>query len=266
MEGTTEPIIAILGHPIAGNPSQLAIERALCDMDLEWRVLSFDVEAEDVPAALNGFDVLGIRGVLIDPSVCEAAAKWYAEKSNVAEDGPPEPVDCLYRDDEGRLRGSCELGDWLRGSGPPAEQIETPDPSAETTSESTAPDEPQDESKEDWVWIGDDNEDVPLCAVPHYERLDAPPDPRRISTANFILISEAVELETEDWPENDGSTVVIDMTEGHPERNRILDLGYRMVDDVQRRGATLCGCLRKWTGQDPPEDVIRDAIEEYLGV
>ena len=36
MDGTTEPIIAVLGHPIAGNPSQLALERAFAAMKLEY--------------------------------------------------------------------------------------------------------------------------------------------------------------------------------------------------------------------------------------
>ena len=48
MDGTTEPIIAVIGHPIAGNPSQLALERALRAMDLDWRVLSFDVKPDDM--------------------------------------------------------------------------------------------------------------------------------------------------------------------------------------------------------------------------
>ena len=55
MDGTTEPIIAVLGHPIAGNPSQFAFESALQSMELDWRVVSFDVSPEDIPAALQGF-------------------------------------------------------------------------------------------------------------------------------------------------------------------------------------------------------------------
>ena len=62
MDASTEPIIAVIGHPIAGNPSQFAVERALQSMDFDWRVLSFDVLPEDVASALEGFAVTGIAG------------------------------------------------------------------------------------------------------------------------------------------------------------------------------------------------------------
>ena len=38
MEGTTEPILVVIGNPIAGNPMQFAIERSLRALELDWRV------------------------------------------------------------------------------------------------------------------------------------------------------------------------------------------------------------------------------------
>ncbi len=96
MDGTTEPIIVVIGHPIAGNPSQFALERALRAMKLDWRVLSFDVKPEDVAAALEGFSVTGIAGVLIDPSVAAPASQWYADRTS----SDFAIIDCLCRDDE----------------------------------------------------------------------------------------------------------------------------------------------------------------------
>lgn len=286
MEGTTEPIIAIVGHPIAGNPSQFAIERALHEMELEWRVLSFDVDDPDIEAALNGFNVLGIQGVLIDPSVSRAAAVWYSgqqdsdDSDDSGDSDAPESIDCLYRDEEGILRGSCEFGNWLRergsNDGPSTESVPeaSPDESApaspdeEAEREASEPVvEPADSKPtEDWIWLSDEQDEPPICAVPQCEYVAPPPDPRRVAAANFILLSDFCELESEDWPEDDGSTIVIDLSEGHPERNRLRELGYDVVDDVQRRGGTLVRCLQRWTGQQPPADVVRDAIEEYLGV
>ncbi|MDA9858707.1 hypothetical protein N9D23_11360 [Rubripirellula sp.] len=295
MEGTTEPILTILGHPIAGNPSQFAIERALHDMNLEWRVLSFDVPEADIPAALDGLEVLGIRGVLVDSSVSRAVAKWYAAKYP-QQDEASIAIDCLYRDRDGLLRGSCELGDWFTlaevaktadGSTPleadspqvthgasradlAADQAITE--AMEIAAESLPPTEVKTESsvtvaEAAWIWLGDDTAgESPSRAVPRYERLDLPPDPRRVLQADFIVLAETGEVDAEDWPADDGSTVVIDLTEGHPERDRLEELGYRFVDEFERRSATLSGGLRRWTGRQAPHGVICDAIEEYLGV
>lgn len=294
MEGTTEPILTILGHPIAGNPSQFAIERALHDMNLEWRVLSFDVPEADIPAALNGLEVLGIRGVLVDSSVSRAVAKWYAAKYPQRDEASI-AIDCLYRDRDGRLRGSCELGNWFAV----AEVAKTADGSTQMEADSPLathdvsqadlgadqavteamqiagslpPTEVETESsfpaaEAAWIWLGDDTAgESPSRAVPRYERLDLPPDPQRVLQADFIVLAETGEVDAEDWPADDGSTIVIDLTEGHPERDRLEELGYRFVDEFERRSATLSGCLRRWTGLRAPHDVICDAIEEYLGV
>ena len=81
MDRTTEPVIAVLGHPIAGNASQFALERAFAAMQLDWRVLSFDVKSANLQMALDGLDVLGVEGVLIDPSLSDAARQWAQAKS-----------------------------------------------------------------------------------------------------------------------------------------------------------------------------------------
>ena len=61
MDGITEPVVLILGHPIAGNPSQFALERAFDSMQLQWRVLSCDVSPERIGAAIVGAEVLGLQ-------------------------------------------------------------------------------------------------------------------------------------------------------------------------------------------------------------
>ena len=76
----------------------------------------------------------------------------------------------------------------------------------------------------------------------------------------------AIELDADDWPVNDGSTLVIDLTDGHPEIATIKQLGYRVLGDNELRIGTLQRCLHRWTGKFPAADVIHDAIEEYLSV
>ena len=75
-----------------------------------------------------------------------------------------------------------------------------------------------------------------------------------------------VELDAEDWPADDGSTTVLDLTEWHPEQTAIQQRGYRVISHLDRQIATLQRCLRRWTGRRPVKEVLQDAIEEYLGV
>lgn len=243
MDRTTEPIIAVIGNPIAGNPSQFAVERALKAMKLDWRVLSFDVRPEDVAAALEGFSVTGIAGVLIDPSVTDVASKWYTEKAS----GESEVIDCLYRDEEGRFVGNFEERGWVD------EQIR----------------KHTDHAK---IWFGSRSQNTPLSDdTLAAEANECPPDPDTIESAALIAICDGpndgvVDLEAEDWPENDGSTLVLDLTEGHPELATVRSHGYRVVATRERQIGTLQRCMNRWTDARPPSDVIHDAIEEYLGV
>jgi hypothetical protein len=242
MDGTTEPIIAVIGHPIAGNPSQFAVERALREMKLDWRVLSFDVDPEDVAAAIEGFSVIGVAGVLIDPSVTSSAARWYTQK---ASEGDDHPIDCLYRDEQ-KFVANYERRGWV-------DDLIT------------------EHAGERRILLGDFLDDLPLSRDGFSEdSISLPPDPDLIEDADVIVISqssdEAVSLDTEDWPENDGATLVIDLTAGHPDQALMKQLGYRVAGALEQQAGTLQRCLERWTGIKPSGEVIHDAIEEYFGV
>jgi hypothetical protein len=258
MDGTTEPIIAVIGHPIAGNPSQFAVERALRSLQLDWRVLSFDVKPGDVAAALDGFAVTGIAGVVIDPSIMEEASRWYLGKLQAAAEpeagagGQEQPlppptlqIDCLYRDSLDNLLGSHEQRAWVD------QQVAR-------------------HAGEQCLWLGGSLRGAPLSPEPFAaEPAGSPPDPQSVASAGLIVIApDAAELslEAEEWPQDDGSTMIIDFTRGHPELPAIRERGYGVVNQLERRIGTLQGCLKRWTGAEASAEVIRDAIEEYLGV
>jgi hypothetical protein len=242
MDGTTEPIIVVIGHPIAGNPAQFATERALRSLRLDWRVLSFDVQPGDVAAALEGFAVTGINGVIIDRSLADDAQQWYAQRAG--SDGST--IDCLFRDVEFRFVGEFEQRLWLD------EQIALHD-------------------GESRIWIGDSDFHAAASSDGFQQYAITPPEIIELaSQADVIVINQAankpLELDAEEWPANDGSTLVIDLTEDHEELSMIRELGYRVIGENERRIGTLQRCLHRWTGQMPSTEVIYDAIEEYLGV
>jgi hypothetical protein len=251
MDAATESIIVVIAHPIAGNPSQFALERALRVMELDWRVLSFDVRPEHVATAIEGFAVTGIAGVLIDPSLEATATAWY--QSNV--DSGVLSVDCLYRRDSNTdkthpFAGLTEQREWVDGQ----IQIFLGEAEKQPTR----------------IWFGQILDDILVDVDRFPAQSESPGDTAAIKTAKLIALTEGeygpVELDEEEWPENDGTTLVIDLSNGHPRFKTISDLGYRVISAGDRRIGTLQRCLKRWTGCDASADVMRDAIEEYLGV
>ncbi len=242
MDGTTEPLLAVVGHPIAGNPSQFALERAVSSLGLDWRILSFDVPPCDIPAALNGFAVTGIAGVLVDRNVCEAASAWYVEKTGF--EGLF--IDCLVRGEEGQFVGSDERRSWL------LDRLNEKESGTRLCFGNCGP-----QTEWDSKALGT-------------EKIAGNVKPDTIEAASVILVVDDLsgppELEIDEWPENDGSTVVIELSTRHPLQNRIKEMGYRVLSESDLQIGVLQRSVDKWSRQRVDPSVIRDAVEEYLGV
>ena len=63
-----QPILALLGYPVGGNPSQYVTEKAFEEMDFDWRYLTLEVVPDDLEDAIRGIRALGFAGGnLADP-------------------------------------------------------------------------------------------------------------------------------------------------------------------------------------------------------
>lgn len=110
-ESAIPPLLGIIGHPIAGNPMQFAIEQALSAAKLDWRFFSFDVPAERLADAIRGVDALGFRGLAVAPPHGEAMLELVEEKSPTARSTGW--VDSLSRAGDGSLIAHHLAGDSL---------------------------------------------------------------------------------------------------------------------------------------------------------
>jgi len=59
---SVQPILALLGLPVAGNPAQYMVEKALAHHGLDWRYLSVEVSPEKLEDAVRGMRAMGFRG------------------------------------------------------------------------------------------------------------------------------------------------------------------------------------------------------------
>ncbi|MCS7305634.1 MAG: shikimate dehydrogenase [Thermoguttaceae bacterium] len=57
-----QPILALLGCPVAGNPTQFMMERAFAYHGLDWRYISVEVHPEDLADAVRGMRAMGFAG------------------------------------------------------------------------------------------------------------------------------------------------------------------------------------------------------------
>lgn len=79
MDETTEPIIAVIGHPIAGNPTQFALEIGLQAAGVDCRVLSIDVQDDRIRDAIIGMNAMNFAGIWIADNSRDAVERWLSE-------------------------------------------------------------------------------------------------------------------------------------------------------------------------------------------
>lgn len=253
MDGHTEPLVAVIGNPIAGNPSQFAIEFAIKSLDLEFRVTSFHVLPQNIDTALDGLQVLGYRGVLVDDALATRAGAWSQQVS--LDDYAGTPVNCLSRNDDNpdHFVASDTHGQWL------SERINQHFSDHEVAIESC-------------LWLGNRNKKFPRGLVsPDITTLSTRTPPIDcVAQANLIVLSPGpkgdVALDINEWPEDDGSTLIVDLTDGNREIGHALENGYTVISSVDRQVGTILQSVQRWTGGVASETIVHDAIEEYLSV
>jgi len=62
VSNSLQEILFLFGSPVAGNPTQFIIEKALADLGLDWRYLTLEVPAEKLGDAVRGARAMNFRG------------------------------------------------------------------------------------------------------------------------------------------------------------------------------------------------------------
>jgi len=57
-----QPILALMGCPVGGNPIQYMVEKAFVHHGLDWRYLSLEISPENLADAVRGMKVMGFLG------------------------------------------------------------------------------------------------------------------------------------------------------------------------------------------------------------
>jgi hypothetical protein len=78
LPGAMQPILCCLGERVAGKPTQFLWERAIAANELDWRAITIQLAAEDLPVALAGMHVMRFMGLRFFPSLQAEAARQLA--------------------------------------------------------------------------------------------------------------------------------------------------------------------------------------------
>ncbi len=101
-----QEIIACIGYPVAGNPTQFVMERAFRAAGVDSRCLTLDVPPEDLANALRGMLAMGFCGATLACPHQAPASKLVDERSKVAE--ALGEIDLIHRDGQ-KLVGDHSL-------------------------------------------------------------------------------------------------------------------------------------------------------------
>lgn len=78
MENTIQPVLCCIGAEVAGEPTQFLMERASSAEHLDWRVITVEVSADDLPGAWQGISVMRFRAARFFHSHQSAAMQLVA--------------------------------------------------------------------------------------------------------------------------------------------------------------------------------------------
>lgn len=97
-----QEICSCFGQPVAGNPTQYMMERAFEHHGLDWRYLTLEVAPEQLGDAVRGMKAMGFRGGNITKPHKVEVIQYLDGTTEAA--GLMGAVNCIFRDD-GKLLG-----------------------------------------------------------------------------------------------------------------------------------------------------------------
>jgi len=275
MHAPVPELFALLGHPVAGNPTQQIVEAAFRDLGLDWRYVSIDVGEAQLSNAFAGLRGLGFRGAHITKPHKVAAVEMVDELTPVA--AASGAVNCIVRTGDRLLGDNTDgiglvrsLGEvtirraLVLGAGGAARAIAASLISAGATRLT--------------VCNRDGARAASLAAMAQDLGADVDilgwPSSPLVTDADVVVNATSLGMEGEPWPD----AAVVDWSRtgaGCVAADAVITTtseflagaaaaGRRVVDGVAMLVEQAAESLRLWTGREPSIAVIRAELERHL--
>jgi shikimate dehydrogenase len=276
-----QEIVAVFGQPVAGNPTQYMMEKAFVDVGLDWRYLTLEVAPENLAAAVAGMRAMGFRGCNLTIPHKVAVIQYLDRTSEAA--GLMGAVNCVNRvgdelvgentDGKGFVQSLREVTDpagknvVILGAGGAARAIAVEVALAGAAAITIVNRDPQ--RGNELASLINDKVNVPTTYTAWEGDYRVPPEAEVVINATSIGLGDAdarVPLEVVTL-END--MVVADVIFNPPETRFLRDAHQRGCKTLDGLGMLVNQAVigfKIWTGQDASATVMRDALEEFLGI
>lgn len=276
-----QEIVAVFGQPVAGNPTQYMMEKAFAQVGLDWRYLTLEVSPENLADAVKGMRAMGFRGCNLTIPHKVEIIKYLDGTSEAAT--LMGAVNCVNRvgeqlvgdntDGKGFVQSLKGITDptgknvVILGAGGAARAIAV-EVGLAGAKQITIVNRGESRGQE-LVDLLNNRAHVAASFVKWEGNYEVPAETDVVINATSIGLGDAearVPLAVETL---EPDMVVADVIFNPPET--------RLMRDAQQRGCqTLDGlgmlvnqaviAFRIWTGQDANAEVMRDALEEFLGL
>ncbi len=274
-----QPVLALFGHPVAGNPTQYIIEKAFEHHELDWEYLSLEVPADDLGDAVRGMRSLGLRGGNCTDPHKQAVIQYLNRITPTAE--LIGSVNCILREERQLVGENTEgkaLLDVLRrrldpadkrvvlfGAGRVARAITVELALAKVAAITVV--NRSEASGRHLVDLLANRLGTPSSLALWDGEYTIPPETHVIINATPIGLGDeqarvALRLD------NPGPEILVADVIANPPRTRLLrdaeQNGCQTIDGLEVFIAQAAINFRLWTGVDPDQTVMREAIEEFL--
>ncbi|HWB13285.1 MAG TPA: shikimate dehydrogenase [Pirellulales bacterium] len=274
-----QEICTLFGQPVAGNPTQYMIEKAFAHHGLDWRYLTLEVAPEDLADAVRGMRAMGFRGGNITKPHKVAVVPYLDRLSDAA--ALMGAVNCIVREDrqlvgentdgKGFLRSLAALVDpaekrvVLLGAGGAARAV-----GVELALAGAAGITVVNRTQERGQQLVDLlTSRLPAELVVWSGEYAIPGEAQIVINATSIGMNDPDARVPVDFAAAAKQIVVADVVANPPDT--------RFLAEAREHGATTLDGLgmivnqaaiafQLWTGIEPDTTVMREAVEEFLGV
>ena len=276
-----QEIVAVFGQPVAGNPTQYMMEKAFAQVGLDWRYLTLEVAPDVLGDAIAGMRAMGFRGCNLTIPHKVEVIKFLDRTSEAA--ALMGAVNCVNRvgnelvgdntDGKGFVQSLRGLTDpagrnvVIFGAGGAARAIAVEvglAGAAQITIVNRAV-----ERGEELVSLLNDKVHVASRYVKWEGAYEVPPECEVVINATSIGLGDAEARVPLAVATLEPDMVVADVIFNPPETRLIRDAKQRGCQTLDGLGMLVNQAViafKIWTGQNADPEVMRDALEEFLGL
>jgi shikimate dehydrogenase len=276
-----QEICTLFGQPVAGNPTQYMIEKAFAHHRLEWRYLTLEVAPEDLGDAVRGMRAMGFRGGNITKPHKVAVVQWLDRLSDAA--AMMGAVNCIVREDrqligentdgKGFMRSLAGLADpagkrvVMFGAGGAARaigvELALAGAAGITIVNRTA------ERGQELVDLLNSKTHAAATLIVWNGDYAVPGDVEIVVNATSIGMNDPDARLPVDFHGAVKNIVVADVVANPPDTRFLAEArqhGAMTLDGLGMIVNQAAIAFQLWTGLEPDTQVMREAVEEFLGV